>query len=140
MTQWLPTNKTMSWWQRIHPERSEHLAATVAKHPLATTTGNICQERALTLSAACAKEGGGPKSQWRQTHPPGIPLTAKHPPGKKRRRPAAKHPQGERPRHTRQQNICQKEASDNGGKASARETNDDQVSTMEIVIAAKHPL
>jgi hypothetical protein len=35
---------------------------------------------------------------------------------------------------------ARKEASVNGGKASARETNDDQVSTMEIVIAAKHPL
>ena len=97
----MPTNKTVPWWQTIHPERSEHPAATAAKHPPTTTA-------------------------------------AKHPPREDALRQSILR--GNDQDTLGSKASASEEANDNGGKAYARETNDDQASAMEIRIAAKHPL
>jgi len=65
------------------------------------------------------------KEQVVTKHPQKIPLVAKHPKGKKLRRPPRQSICSEEgPRHSQQKSICQRRDQRIGSKVSSKESND----------------
>jgi hypothetical protein len=123
-TQWFPTQKTEPWWQSIHPENGDKASANEpSDHGGKAST----KKRASTLSAPKHLPERGLKSQWRQSIRQGS--TDGQASVREERRPLRQSiHSGEWPRHSQQQSICQRGASNN---------NDDEASVNEESASGK---